>query len=56
MFETFQKWKAEVENQTGLKVKCLRFDTGGEYDKSEFKSFCATEGIRLMRTVLDKAR
>ena len=56
VFETFKKWKAEVENQTGLKVKCLRSDNGGEYDKSEFKTFCAAEGIRLMRTVPGKAR
>ena len=56
MFATFKKWKAEVENQTGLKVKCLRYDNGGEYDKSEFEAFCAAEGIRLMRTVPGKAR
>ena len=56
MFETFKKWKAEVENQTGLKVKCLRSNTGGEYEKSEFKSFCAAEGIGLMRTVPGKER
>ena len=56
MFATFKKWKAEVENQTGLKFKCLRSDNGGEYDKSEFKAFCAAEGIRLMRTVPGKAR
>ena len=41
----FQEWKAEVDNQTGLKVKCLRSNNGGEYDKSEFKAFCAAEGI-----------
>ena len=56
VFATFKKSKAEVENQTGLKVKCLRSDNGGEYDKSEFKAFCAAEGIRLMRTVPSKAR
>lgn len=39
-----------------MKVKCLRSDNGGEYDKSEFKAFCAAEGIRLMRTVPGKAR
>ena len=27
VFATFKKWKAEVENQTGLKVKYLRSDT-----------------------------
>ena len=31
-------------------------DDGREYDKSEFKIFCATKRIRLMRTVLSKAR
>ena len=56
VFATFKKWKAEVENQTGLKVKCLRSDNGGEYGKSEFKAFCAADGIRLMRTVPGKAR
>ena len=55
MFATFKKWQAEVDNQTGLKVKCLRFDNGEEYDKSEFKAFCPAEGIRLMRTVPCKA-
>ena len=39
-----------------MKVKCLRSDNGGEYDKSEFKAFCAAEGIRLMSTVPGKAR
>ena len=29
LFATFKKWKAEVENQTSLKVKCLRSDNGG---------------------------
>ena len=56
VFATFKKWKAKVENQTGLKVKCLRSDNGGEYDKSEFKAFCVVERIRLMRTVPGKAR
>ena len=41
VFATFKKWKAEVENQTGLEVKCLRSDNGGEHDKSEFRAFCA---------------
>ena len=56
VFATFKKWKAAVENQTGLKVKCLRCDNGGEYDKSEYKAFCAADGIRLIRTFLGKAR
>ena len=50
------KWKAKLENQTALKAKCLKSKKGEEYDKSGFKAFCAVEGIRLMRTVLGKAR
>ena len=38
-----------------MKVKCLRSDNGGEYEKLEFKALCAAEGIRLIRTVPGKA-
>ena len=30
IFETFKKWKAMVETETGLKIKCLRTNNGGE--------------------------
>jgi len=40
VFEAFKKWKAMVENETGLKIKKLRSDTGGEYEDNEFKKFC----------------
>ena len=33
VFATFKKWKVEVKNQIGLKVKCLRSDNGGEHEK-----------------------
>ena len=48
---TFKKWKAEVENQTGLSVKSLRTYNDREYDSQEFKEFCAGKGIRMIRTV-----
>jgi len=44
VFATFKKWKAEVENQTGLKS-----DNEEEYEKSKSKAFFVVEGIRLMR-------
>ena len=50
-FSTFRQWKALVENETGLRVKCLRSDNGGEYDHHEFKKFCKDNGIRMERTV-----
>jgi len=37
VFETFKKWKAMVETESGLKLKCLRSDNGGEYIDGGFK-------------------
>ena len=51
MFVTFKKWKTEVENQTGLKIKSLISDNGGEYSSDEFKSYCAEYGIRMIKTI-----
>ena len=35
-----------VENQTGLKLKCLRTDNGGEFKSEEFVKFLRERGIR----------
>ncbi|KAE8695859.1 U-box domain-containing protein 31 [Hibiscus syriacus] len=51
VFDTFRKWKAMVENETGLKVKRLRSDNGGEYRDSRFRDFCANNGIKMETTV-----
>ncbi len=51
VFEAFKKWKAMVENETGLKIKKLRSDNGGEYEDNEFKKFCYQNGIKFIRTV-----
>jgi hypothetical protein len=51
VFEIFKKWKSLVENQTGLKLKCLRSDNGGEYCSNEFDEYCAGHGIRREKTV-----
>jgi hypothetical protein len=37
VFETFKKWKVMVENEMGLKVKCLKLDNGREYEDEGFK-------------------
>ena len=39
VFETFKKWKAMVETETCLKVKCLRLDNGGEYIDGGFSEY-----------------
>ena len=51
VFSVFKRWKTEVENQTGLKVKSLKSDNGGEYDSQEFKDFCSEHGIRMIKTI-----
>ncbi|GJS14325.1 retrovirus-related pol polyprotein from transposon TNT 1-94 [Tanacetum coccineum] len=51
VFNTFKKWKAVVENETNLWVKCLKSDNGGEYSSREFIEYCAENGIRMLKTV-----
>jgi transposase InsO family protein len=51
MFAKFKLWKAEVENQTGKKVKCLKTDNDTEYTNNEFRDFCEQQGIKRHFTV-----
>ena len=51
VFDTFKKWKALVEIETGKKLKCLRSDNGGEYCSREFDRYCSEHGIRREKTV-----
>ncbi|KAL5799969.1 hypothetical protein ACOSQ3_033067 [Xanthoceras sorbifolium] len=51
VFDTFRKWKAMVENDTGLKIKRLRSDNGREYRDSKFRKFYANSGIKMEKTV-----
>ena len=45
MFATFKKWKDLVENEIGKRLKCLRFDNGGEYCSKDFYSYCTYHEI-----------
>lgn len=45
-FDKFKIFKAKVEIESGLRVKCLRFDRGGEFCYGEFNSFHEKHGIR----------
>jgi hypothetical protein len=50
-FAKFKIWKAEMENQTGRKIKCLRTDNGTEYRDGNFLKFCEEHGIKRHFTV-----
>jgi len=41
----FLKWKAQVQNQTGRKIKVLLTDNGGEYKSDSFLKVCQDCGI-----------
>ena len=46
-FKKFQIFKALVENELDLKIKCLRSDRGGEDILDEFFEFCEQHGIKI---------
>ena len=45
-FENFKIFKAMAENESGMKIKCLRSNNGGEFTSNEFNEFCADHGIK----------
>ena len=40
-----------VETETGLKVKCLRPDNGGEYIDGGFSEYCTAHEIKMEKTI-----
>ena len=46
VFGHFKAFKAMVEKETGLQIKCLRSDGGGEYLSNEFARFLQEHGIK----------
>eukprot|EP00253_Pinus_taeda_P019173 PITA_19173 len=50
VFEKFRNFKALVENQSGMHIKVLRTDRGGEYISKEFLRFCRENGIHKQFT------
>ena len=46
VFSHFQKFKAMVEKEKGIQIKCLRLDGGGEYLSNEFIDFLSEQGIK----------
>ena len=42
----FKRFKAWICNQTGITLKALQTDNGGEYTSAEFDKYCAKHGIQ----------
>ena len=40
-FDRFKDFKAWVENQSGFKIKMLRYDNRDEYNSNEFNNYYA---------------
>ena len=45
VFTIFQRFKALVENQSSLLIKCLRSDNGTEYTLNQFVEYCNSASI-----------
>lgn len=39
VFATFNRWKAEMENEADVKIKCLRCDNDNEYNSKGSSNF-----------------
>jgi len=40
VFNVFNKWLAQIENEIGLKLEYLKSDNGGEYYDGRFEELC----------------
>jgi transposase InsO family protein len=50
-FAKFKIWIAEVENQIGRKIKCLRTNNDTKYRDGDFLKFCEEHSIKRHFTV-----
>ncbi|GAA0168385.1 hypothetical protein LIER_23112 [Lithospermum erythrorhizon] len=39
-----------VEKETGMSIKCFRSDRGGEFNSTEFNTYCETHRIKRQLT------
>ena len=46
VFENFKKFKTHVEKDSGLVIKAMRSNRGGEFTLNEFQKYCEDNGIR----------
>jgi len=46
VFQHFLNFKAMVEKEKGVNIKCLRSDEGGKYFSNEFSEYLKEHGIQ----------
>ena len=49
--EKISELKALIENASGLKIKILRYDNGGEYFNNYFLYICSQIGIQVQHSI-----
>lgn len=52
VFENFKKFKAQIEKESGIVIKVMRSDRGGEFRSTEFQKYCENNGFKRQPTVL----
>jgi len=45
-FGHFKRFKEQIENESDMKIKCLRSDNGGKFTSNEFNDYCHEHGIK----------
>ena len=50
-FFSSSELKALIENASGIKIKILRFDNGGEYVSNYFLHICSQSGIQVQHSI-----
>ena len=51
VFDLFKVFRTLVENQSGRKLKILKFDNCGEYVKYDFILYCKDVGIQMQHSI-----
>jgi hypothetical protein len=46
-FENFKIYKEMVENEMDSRIKCFKYDNGGEFTPKEFMDYCSSHGIKM---------
>ena len=55
-FEKFKVFKNRVKNESGMKIKCLRFDRGDKFTSNDFNNFFEVNGIKRQLKPLEHLR